>query len=363
MLLSKNKKIKVAIVAGGTGGHVFPAISLVEELIKQKNEVIFVSDPRVKKIIFENKDILKKKFIKFYILNISKKFKNIFSNILSFFKIFFILIRERPNVIVGFGGYTSFTTLLSAKILLKPIVLHEQNIQIGFVNKLFLPIAKKIILGWGDEKNFNFSNNKKYFFIRNPVRRKIILLRRKLRFKFKQDKIILLVIGGSQGSIVLGKVIPDALKLIPRNLRKKIYVYHQCAKQNIMEIKKKYISINLKATCKVFFNDLPDIMFKSDLVISRAGASSLSEVTALGKPAILIPYKFAKNDHQIKNAKWFVEKGAGTLLREEELNSLSLKKKILEFLTNISKLKKAAKKSYQLGDPESVKKILKLIND
>ena len=165
MYFYKNKKrIKVVIAAGGTGGHVFPAISLVEELIKQKKEVIFLFDHRVKEIVLQNKKLLKNKFVEFYILNISKNFKNIFSSALSFFKVFLLLIKERPNIVLGFGGYTSFTTLLSAKILFKPIILHEQNIVIGFVNKLFLPIARKIILGWGDERNFNSPTNEKYFF-------------------------------------------------------------------------------------------------------------------------------------------------------------------------------------------------------
>ena len=364
MYFYKNKKrIKVVIAAGGTGGHVFPAISLVEELIKQKKEVIFLFDHRVKEIVLQNKKLLKNKFVEFYILNISKNFKNIFSSALSFFKVFLLLIKERPNIVLGFGGYTSFTTLLSAKILFKPIILHEQNIVIGFVNKLFLPIARKIILGWGDERNFNSPTNEKYFFIRNPVRKKVLNLIKKFKFEFTKDKIILLVIGGSQGAIILGNIIPEAISLIPKNIRKNLYIYHQCSKQNIMEIKKKYISMNLKATCKTFFKNLPEIMYKSDLVVSRAGASSLSEITALGKPAILVPYKFAKNNHQIENAKWFKAKGAGDVLREEELSRESLKKKILEFLSNFNKLKKMSKKSYKLGDSESVKKISKLIND
>ena len=363
MNLYKNKKTKIAIVAGGTGGHIFPAISLVEELIKQKNEIIFLLDPRVKRIVSQNKKFLNKKLIRFYVVNVSKNFKNVFYTFINFFKIFFLLFKEKPNVILGFGGYTSFTTLLSAKILFKPIILHEQNIQIGFVNKLFLPMAQKIIVGWGEKKTFNFQTNKKYFFILNPVRKKILSLRRKLNFKYKKNKIVILIIGGSQGAVVLGTIIPNALNLIPLNIRKNIYVYHQCSKHNIMEVKKQYISMNLKSTCKVFFKNLPEIMFKSHLVISRAGASSLSEIAALGKPAILVPYKFAKNNHQIKNAKWFVEKGAGIILKEKDLNILLLKKKILEILTNIQKLKQMSKKSYQLCDPNSAKKISELINN
>mgnify|MGYP001279078375 CR=1 FL=1 len=364
MLLHKNKKKnKIVITAGGTGGHVFPALSLAEELIRKKNNVVFIFDPRVRKIIFQNKHLFKKKFIKYYSLNISKNLKYIFTNFLSLIRAIFILKKEKPNLIVGFGGYTSFVTLISAKILLKPIILHEQNISIGLINKLFLPISRKIILGMGDKNNLNVYSDEKYVFIRNPVRKSILNLRKRIRFNFNKKKIVILIIGGSQGAMILGTIIPEVINLIPEKIRKRIFVYHQCSEKNFKEIKSKYISMNIKANCKIFFNNLPEIMFKSNLVISRAGASSISEITALGRPAILIPYKFAKNNHQLKNAKWFASKGAGTFFEEKDLNIEVLKRKIVEFLSDFEKLKKMSKLSYLLADTQAQKKISQLINE
>ena len=235
---------------------------------------------------------------------------------------------------IGFGGYSSFFSLIVANLFMKTIILQEQNIIIGLTNKLFLPLSKKIILGWGEKKDFKFVNNKKYEFIRNPVRKKIIDLRKKVNFKFKKDKINILIIGGSQGAKSLGTIFPETISLMPKIIKEKIYVYHQCSNTNINEIKNKYASLKLKANCKTFFENLPIIMFKSHFVISRAGASSLSEIITLGKAGIIIPYKFAKYDHQLINANWFAKKGAGHVLKDVKLKTNILKNLLIDFICN-----------------------------
>ena len=138
-------------------------------------------------------------------------------------------------------------------------------------------------------------------------------------------------------------------------------VYHQCSKNNFDTVKKNYIRNKIKCICKPFFINLPDIMFESQFVISRSGASTLSEIKALGKPSILIPYKFAKNNHQEKNAKWLIDKKAGEILLEVELTEESLKKKIISFIKNKNKLKKMSKNSFSLGDDNSLLKLSKVI--
>ena len=362
-ILNNKKKTKILIATGGTGGHVFPAISLAEELISKKQEIVFLSDTRVKQIILQNKKLFKKKPIKFYILYISNNLRNFFFNILSFLKIFGILYREKPNIVVGFGGYTSFPILLASKIFFKTIILHEQNIEIGFTNKLFIPFSKKIVVGLGEKKDLNFVYKKKYIFIRNPVRKRILYLRKKVKLKFKKNKINLLIIGGSQGAKILGEKIPEALNLLPKKIKNKICIYHQCPKNDILSIKRKYFKMKLNSNCKTFFTNLPDIMFKSHLIISRAGASSLSEISSLGRPVILIPYKYAKNNHQIKNAQWFANNGAAEILREDKFDIQKLKKKIMSFLGNYKKLEKMSKKSYLLADSKGLEKFSNLICD
>jgi len=353
------KNSKIAIIAGGTGGHIFPAISLLEQLIIEKKEIIFFSDTRVRNIINKNKSLFKKKNVTFYSLRISKNFKDFFSFFKNFFKIFIFIKKNDPKIIVGFGGYTSIPFLLISKILFKPIILHEQNIIIGLTNKIFSPFSKKIIFGWGDKKKNKI--NKKFFYIRNPVRKKILNLRKKVKFITHKKRIIILIVGGSQGATILDNIIPESLHLLPNQIKKNIEVYHQCSKNNFNSVKKNYLKNKIKCTCKTFFNNLPDIMFKSQFVISRSGASTLSEISALGKPSILIPYKFAKNNHQEKNAKWLIDKGAGTMLLENELTVENLKNEIMTFIINKKKLKKMSKNSFSLGDSMSLIKLSKLI--
>ena len=353
------KNSKIAIVAGGTGGHIFPAISLLEQLIIEKKEIIFFSDTRVRNIINKNKSLFKKKNVTFYSLRISKNFKDFFSFFKNFFKIFIFIKKNDPKIIVGFGGYTSIPFLLISNILFKPIILHEQNIIIGLTNKIFSPFSKKIIFGWGDKKKNKI--NKKFFYIRNPVRKKILNLRKKVKFITHKKKIIILIVGGSQGAVILDNIIPTSLNLLPNQIKKNIEVYHQCSKNNFDSVKKNYLKNKIKCTCKTFFNNLPDIMFKSQFVISRSGASTLSEISALGKPSILIPYKFAKNNHQEKNAKWLIDKGGGTMLLEDELTVENLKNEIINFIKNKKKLKKMSKNSFSLGDSMSLTKLSKLI--
>ena len=353
------KNSKIAIVAGGTGGHIFPAISLLEQLITEKKEIVFLSDKRVKKIINKNKYLYKRKNVVFYTLEISRSIKDIFNYFYNLFRIFNILRKNNPDVVIGFGGYTSIPFLLISKILFKPIILHESNSIMGSTNKLFYFFSEKIIFGWGDKKRNE--NNKKIFYIRNPVRKKVLGLRKNVKSKINK-KIVILIVGGSQGASIFDNMIPDSFFLLPNKLKKKINVYHQCSKLNFIKVKKKYKKNNIKAVCKTFFNNLPDIMFKCQFVISRSGSSTLSEMTALGKPAILIPYKFAKNNHQQKNAEWLVNKGAGIMLLEDELSKDKLKKEIMDFLTSREKIKKMSKNSFSIGDGNSLLKLANIIS-
>ena len=351
---------KIAIVAGGTGGHLFPALSLLEQLVTEKKKIIFLSDIRVKKIIDKNKEFYEKKDVVFHSFKISKNFfnlPNLFSNL---FKIFKIFKKNKPNIIVSFGGYTSIPFLIVSKILFKPIILHESNMIMGTANKLFYFFSKKVIFGWGDKKKYKINN--KNFYIRNPVRKKILALRKKVDFNFKKKLINILIVGGSQGASLFDRIIPKSISLLPSDIKKKVYIYHQCSEPNLYSVKNTYEKNKVRSLCRPFFNNLPDIIFKSQFVISRSGSSTLSEITSLGRPAILIPYKFAKNNHQEKNAEWLVSKGGGKMILENEITEKRLKEEIIFFIKNKDNLKKMSKNSFSIGDDESLIKLSKIIS-
>ena len=149
--------------------------------------------------------------------------------------------------------------------------------------------------------------------------------------------------------------------MLPFQIKKNIAVYHQCSKNNFEIVKKNYVKNKINCICKPFFNNLPNIMFKSQLVISRSGASTLSEIITLGKPSILIPYKLAKNNHQEENAKWLERNKASVIIKEDKLTKENLKNKILSFIKNKNILKKMSKNSFSLGDENSLLKLSKII--
>ena len=352
-------KYKIAIVAGGTGGHIFPAISLAEQLILEKKKVLFLSDNRTKKIFNNYRRIFSKDDIKFYHLQISRKIKDFFNFFNNLYKIFCIIIKENPKIVIGFGGYTSIPFLIISKILLKPLILHEQNIILGSANKLFLLFSKKVIFGLGDKNKKVL--NKRFFYIRNPVRKKILILRRK-KFNYNKKKISLLIVGGSQGATIFDNLIPKTINLLPLSLKRRINIFHQCSKNNLRVVKKSYREFKINAVCKSFYNNLPEVMFNSQFVISRCGASTLSEILTLGKPCILIPYKFAKKNHQEKNADWLVKNGVGVKISEKELTKDLFRRELIDFIKNKKKLIKMSNKSFSLGDNKSLIKLSKLIN-
>ena len=203
--------------------------------------------------------------------------------------------------------------------------------------------------------------NKKTFYIRNPVRKKILNLRKKVKFNVNKKKINILIVGGSQGAAIFDKIIPESLNLLPYQIKKKLFIYHQCSKKNFDIVKKNYIKNKIKCSCRSFFNNLPDIMFKSKFIISRSGASTLSEIITLGKASILIPYKLAKNNHQEENAKWLERNKASVIIKEDKLTKENLKNKILSFIKNKNILKKMSKNSFSLGDEDSLLKLSKII--
>ena len=223
------------------------------------------------------------------------------------------------------------------------------------------PFSKKIVIGLGRKKDSVSIFKKKYEFISNPVRKQILELRKKFSSKFNINKINILIIGGSQGANILGENIPEALNLLPKEIKNKIIVHHQCSKNNIETIKKKYSKMKLRFNCKVFFNNLPYLMSNSNLVISRAGASSLSEISSLGKTSILIPYKYAKNNHQSANAEWFKKHGASEIINEEDFSIIKLHDTIKNLLNNYKKLEKMSKNSFLLSDKNCLKKLANLI--
>ena len=289
----KNKNI--FLVAGGTGGHLFPAVAVAQR-DKTKN-FIFVVDTRVEKI-------LKKYKVKNFVVSSSKFNKNIFRLILGVFKILYgtfqsvLLIKKyRPKLVVGFGGYTSIPTILAAKIFNIQTLIHEQNAVMGKTNRLLSKISNKTAISFNSTKYAK----KDAIFTGVPIR----VFKKK---KIKKDKKRVLVLGGSQGAKIFSQIIPKVLIGIKQEYLKNLMIVQQTRKEDKTILESTYNKLNVKCTVKEFFDDVQNEIYNSDIVIARCGASTLAEIEYCKKFSLLFPLPTAMDDHQLENAKQFKKK-------------------------------------------------------
>ncbi|MFL2675363.1 MAG: UDP-N-acetylglucosamine--N-acetylmuramyl-(pentapeptide) pyrophosphoryl-undecaprenol N-acetylglucosamine transferase [Alphaproteobacteria bacterium] len=289
----KNKNI--FLVAGGTGGHLFPAVAVAQR-DKTKN-FIFVVDTRVEKI-------LKKYKVKNFVVSSSKFNKNIFRLILAVFKILYgtfqsvlLLKKYRPKLVVGFGGYTSIPTILAAKIFNIQTLIHEQNAVMGKTNRLLSKISNKTAISFNSTKYAK----KDAIFTGVPIR----VFKKK---KIKKDKKRVLVLGGSQGAKIFSQIIPKVLIGIKQEYLKNLMIVQQTRKEDKTILESTYNKLNVKCTVKEFFDDVQNEIYNSDIVIARCGASTLAEIEYCKKFSLLFPLPTAMDDHQLENAKQFKKK-------------------------------------------------------
>lgn len=324
---------RIVLVAGGTGGHFFPAVALGEELIRHKYEVHFITDLRCKKYI--NHDI----GLVFHILDL-KRPKNIFLFLpllsIAIFKAIKLLYNIAPAAVVGFGGYPVIASMFAAIFLKKPIIIHEQNSYLGKVNKFFARFAKKIAISYKDTKNLP-----KYF------ENKVVITGGIVRKNIRESKIIkkkseqsfrIFIFGGSQGAKLFSELIPDSIKIIMQKQPKlKLHITQQAGLEDQIRIKNIYSNLNITYELAEFFDDIVLQYQNTDLVISRAGASTIEELTYIGLPAIFIPLPSSTDNHQYYNAKLLEDEKCGWCMKQDKVSSEKLADKILD-LTNNSKL-------------------------
>ncbi len=315
------KKKKILIATGGTGGHVFPAYSLASYFIKNNYNVKLTTDYRGFNYLkdYKNLNIIK---ISSSPLNKKNIFKLLFSTILIVFSVLrsiIFLLFNRPSIIFGMGGYSSFPICIAAAILRIKFVIYENNLIIGKANKYLLPFAKKILVSYKDldgipDKYFN-----KIFEIGNIVRDEIINFKNENTESDKYNAIKILVLGGSQAAKVFAEKLPKIFEKL-QNSKIPIKVYQQCQneqKNNLIEFYKK---TKIDYEIFNFTNKIIDYYSKANLVITRSGASVLGELINIKIPFISIPLTTSADNHQLKNALYYKKKGFGYLVEEKDIN-------------------------------------------
>jgi len=325
-------KKKILFCSGGTGGHVFPSVSLINFFKKKKYKTILVIDKRGAKY-------LKKDFFLHKILKISFPTREDFINkiffylklILAVFNSFSILRKEKPNFVFGLGGYVSLPICLAAKLLNIQILLYEPNLVLGRVNKFFVRFCIKLFTNSDNILNLPDKYLTKCVKVGNILREEIIKHKLSEKNNLNSKKTIL-ILGGSQGAEIFGKVIPNVILDLKKNYR--LNIIQQSLPKQVNEIKNLYNNNNIENYIFSFHENIAELISRADLAISRCGSSTIGELEFLGVPFVAIPYPFAKDNHQYQNAIYYEKKGCCWILEQKNLSFKSLKEMLIKILDN-----------------------------
>jgi len=336
-MLNGEKKIKVFIAGGGTGGHVFPAIAVGNELVRRRAEIVFIGNKKG----LESELVPKRGWKIEYISSPRWKGRNFVGRILALLQIPFSLIRAfriiskyRPNIIIGVGGYVSVPVLLVAILRRISIVVMEQNSIPGLANKLLGRFAKRIFISFPISQKY--FNSKRTFLSGNPVRDEIREVSNRL--PSLSGAFVVMCFGGSQGAKSINEALFASLRFL-RKRRHELKFIHQIGLHTDLDIAKNiYEKEGFEAEVSRFISDIEESYAQSHLIICRAGATSIAELMVAGRPAILVPYPFAANDHQRENAKYVMDQGGAVMVLDKDLDGQKMADLILTFMNQHQKL-------------------------
>ena len=351
------------LAAGGTGGHMVPAHALAAELAARGHGVLVITDARGAKIpgLFEK--------IAVHELPAGR----LGSGPISWIKAAFAVLAGRreairlyrdhpPQAVVGFGGYPAFPALLAARALDIPTVLHEQNAVLGRVNRLLAGGATAIGTAYPEIERLKPGHSDRLVLVGNPVRAEIAKIGEMPFPPFDEvAPLKILVTGGSQGATILGKVVPSGLGMLEPSLRRRLQVVQQCRPDDIEEIRARYAELGIPAELMTYILDMPEKLADAHLVIGRAGASTIAELTAAGRPAILIPFAAATDDHQTANAREMTKAGGARTIPQAEFTPETLARQIEAIAGDPLALSKAAARSLSVGRPHAARDLADLV--
>jgi len=350
--------MRIVIAGGGTGGHLFPGIAIAEEFIKRddKTKVIFIGTQRgiegrlLGQLGYELKEVniegVKGRGMKALVKVVYQIPKSLWQSRR-------ILKQFCPDIVVGVGGYASGPAVLAAHFMGIPTAIAEQNAIPGVTNKILAKFADKIFVTY--EQSKTCFPQAKVIFSGNPVRASFGT--KSVRTKKERAYRQLLIFGGSQGAEAINKGVMDMLPQL-QGMKDKVCILHQTGSRQLDEMKKAYEQFGIQAEVTPFIVGMADAYADADLIICRAGATSLAEITAAGKAAVLIPYPWAANDHQLKNALALEAEGAAIMISEKELNGAKLFGVIEGLLKDENKLRKLEENSLRVSKVDAAATIV-----
>lgn len=363
-MMKDNKKL-IVLTAGGTGGHVYPADALATELERRGYEVMLFTDARGlhnykgKLGEIENKAICSGSVVGKSLLT---KVASLFKVGLGVFQAGYYLLKNRPQCVVGFGGYASFPTAVAAVVLKVPLVIHEQNSVMSRTNRILARFATLAAQSFRQVKNT--PANVKTILSGMPVREKIAELHgREYTVWQPGQKMPIIVLGGSQGAKVFAEVVPAAVRLLDREQQQGLIIYQQCRKGEEENVKAQYKGVPCEVIVNSFFENMPELYQKAKLIISRAGASSVYEIAAAGLPSVLVPLPIAADNHQYYNAKEFAEAGAGIVLKQEEFTPSKLQSILQNFFTRPQEMKQMSDMTKKIAIVDAAQRLANAVEE
>ena len=351
------------LAAGGTGGHLTPAFALAHELERRGHHVALITDERGKAIPG------KPDFLTSHVLPAGRFGKNplrwpsAIAAVLEGRKMAQRLYESfGPTAVVGFGGYPALPALLGAQSMNIPTVIHEQNAVLGRVNRLLAGRVDAIALSYPDVDRLKTKHERKTHLVGNPVRPGVLALREEEFPAFTEDGLFrVLVTGGSQGARVLSEIVPDGLSMLPPALRNRLQVTQQCRPEDVDAVRARYASHEIPAELATYFEDMAARLADAHLFIGRAGASTIAELTAVGRPAILVPLPIATDDHQAANTREIVKAGGARSIRQTAFTAKELAKQIAAMAQRPETLANAAHASWNCGRPDAASDLADLM--
>ncbi len=343
----------VIITAGGTGGHMFPALALASELERRGRTVALACDERGARFLPEETPWFKVRASS-PSGSVGRRSSGIFRLGLGLLQSWWWLKRQRPLAVAAFGSYASVPVGVAAGMLKLPLLVHEQNAVLGRANRMIAKRATGLALTFAETEHAEMMAEDRHVITGNPVRPEIRELKDEAyRLPEDGEPLDVLVIGGSQGARALSDVVPAALDRLSGRERSRIRLTQQCRPEDLERVEQAYKTLGFQAELKSFFDDLPARLAKAHLVISRSGASSVAEMLVLGRPSILIPLPSSLEGDQLANAKIAEAAGAAWLMQEADLTGERLSDQIRLCLEKPERLAEMAGKAKALGRPDA----------
>jgi UDP-N-acetylglucosamine--N-acetylmuramyl-(pentapeptide) pyrophosphoryl-undecaprenol N-acetylglucosamine transferase len=354
------------LAAGGTGGHLFPAFALAQELARRSLAVDLVTDMRGDRY---GADFPARAIYRVPSATVAgrspvaagKAALMLTRGIVAAYK---LLGQVRPGAVVGFGGYPAFPPLVAARLRKIPTALHEQNAVLGRANRLLARRATAIATSFEHTRYLEGAPLARARLTGNPVRDQVIeWSRHDYQAPGREGPFSLLVFGGSQGARYFSDTVPPALGLLPAEIRAGLFVVQQCREEDLARVETAYRDAGVRAHLATFFANLPEEMAKAHLVIGRAGASTVAELTVMGRPSILVPLPHAVDNDQLNNAKRLAESGGAWCIEQKELTPERLANALSRLLGSPEGLAQAAAAAKSQGRPDAVSRLADLVEE